>query len=621
MAVDHPSLALALAQHHDRFAKALQGLPRRVEQRYFAHVLLCRLWLIHELQQSGYLGNGDRWYLHNQLSRHSPHSSITFFQSFLQPLCHQGLGLPEAERPRPVQQLIGTVPYLGSWLFAGHPWEQNRPELDLPDEPIEQFLGWLAEIPWQPQRHLRPRSGLTTAEGAGARLTNQTLAHAEEIAISGIPKKATTTAADLASACVPVIDEYLLTAVSAQISVPTTCLSALLETMTDEIASVLVHQVLPNLSILDPACGSGRLLLTALERLQWIYDVCWQQAKASPHPTLQAWVQSLRAISDIPEWAMTRQILTQNLFGVDLRPEAIAIAQTQLWLCLLAKTPKTAQLPILPNLDFNIVHGHPLVGFIQVNEESFDQVVPKPTKAEGNAEIVLQGNLLQPLAAASYRDTLAEKQIRIEHYRAQTVAMGAEGGVPDYVQREFLRDRIEAVNAAAQQKLDNLLWQTFSRQLGIVVREPQPTGKIHKRLLTETDVAALNPFHWGFFFNSILSQGGFDLILTQPPTGTLRPQVEVFYQHHEELFEQAQISLAAFRRSRRQILQQQPQLADCWRIYAGRIGCLRDYVKRSSDYSLSTGTAHPRSIALRTLYQQRCQALSRQPQQAVHLLP
>jgi hypothetical protein len=363
--------------------------------------------------------------------------------------------------------------------------------------------------------------------------------------------------------------------------------------------------------MLDPACGSGRFLLMTLERLQAIYQTCWDYAQTASHPALQSWVRSLQAHDCPPQWAWTRQILTQTLYGADVRPEAIAVTQTQLWLRLLSTLPAGKPLPLLPDLDFNIVMGNALVGFIRVDEESFDQIAPKRSPAEADRETVLQGNLLQPLAAASYRDTLAEKQIRIEHYRAQTQAMGAEGGIPDYVQREFLRDRIETVNAAAQQKLNDLLFATWSRQLGIVVKEPQSAGRARKRLLTPTDVAALHPLHWGFAFNKIMAQGGFDLIITNPPEGTLRPQAEAFYDQHQALFEQAGISLTAFRRSRRQILQQQPELATLWGIYAGRINSLRDFVRRSPDYPDSGGANTRRSLPFKSLFAQRCAWLAK----------
>ena len=258
-------------------------------------------------------------------------------------------------------------------------------------------------------------------------------------------------------------------------------------------------------------------------------------------------------------------------------------------------------------LDFNITVGNALVGFIRVDEERFDKIVAKRLRPESSSETVLQGDLLQPLTAANYRDTLAEKQIRAEHYRTQTKAMAEVDNIPEYVQRVFLRDRIDEVNQAAQQKLNRLLLGTLSQQLGIYVREPHTSGRTHKRFLTLADIETLQPFHWGFFFNTLLEQrGGFDVILTHPPTGTLRPNADEFYTQHANLFQQYKLEPATFRRSRRSTLQQFPDLAKQWATYAGRFSYLRDYFRRSDTYPIPTAT---RSISFKMLFAQRCTAL------------
>lgn len=614
MAVGDLTLAQALAHHHAQLAHALQGIPHQTEREEFAHILLCRLLLIYDLQVAGLLPGGDRWYLHNQLGAHPATAAGSFFQTFLQPLCHQGFSLSPAARPPALERQMGDVPYLSSRLFEAHPIEQRSPQLDLPDESLEQFLGWLAEQSWQ-------RDGQASADAnATATMTRTSLAAAwEGLLADPAEKLAPTAPAQLDHICQRTLDAHILAAIATQTDQIYPSLSALLAALSDDLCHRLVNTVLPPLSILDPACGSGRFLLMALERLQAIYQACWEHAQSSTHPELRAWVRSLQSLHCPPQWTWTQQIITHNLYGVDVRPAAIAVTQTQLWLHLLPTLQADDALPLLPDLDFNIIPGNALVGFIRVDEESFDQIVPKRSKAIETQETVLQGNLLQPLAAANYRDTLAEKQIRVEHYRAQTQAMGREGQVPEYVQREFLRDRITTVNAAAQQKLNGLLFETWSRQLGMLVKEPQPSGKVRKRLLTPADVEALQPFHWGFSFNKIMAQGGFDLIITRPPEGTLRPRPEEFYRLHQACFEQLGMTLAVFRRSRRQILPQHPELASRWSAYAGRLACLKDYVRRSEDYAQLRGIQLPRSVPLKQLFAHRCADLVKATAIAPHI--
>ncbi len=303
--------------------------------------------------------------------------------------------------------------------------------------------------------------------------------------------------------------------------------------------------------------------------------------------------------------------MTHNLYGIDLLPSAVVITHLQLWLRLLAtaQSPPAELLP-LPDLDFNIATGNALIGFIRVDAESFDQISPQLVNQSSSVETVLQGNLLQPLAAASYRDTLVEKKIRVEHYQTQTQAMGQEGGIPQYVQTEFLRDRIEAVNQSVQQKLNTLLFETWSRKLGIYVKEPQIAGRTRKRLLDPADIDALRPFHWGFFFNQIVEQyGGFDIVLTHPPDGSLSPKAHEFYHQHRVRLQTLKMTPTEFWRSRRRILQLYPDLAKLWSLYAGRMAALKDYVRRSDDYLLPASMMAQRSISLKLLFSLRCAQL------------
>lgn len=592
-------LGHALSEHHAHFVQALSGLETSSDRNWFAHVLLGRLLLIYDLQVAGFLGRGDRWYLHNHLSEQSTQEPDSFFQQFLQPLCHQGLGLPPSDRSQPLQRRLGEVPYLDCNLFQTHPLEQQYQQIDIPDEPLEHFLGWLAEYPWQ-------RTNEVSSEDSDV-ISRWTLAAAYEHLITEQTGKAIiSTAATLDEVCRQTIEAHLLSSIKQRHDVQAETLPEVLSQLNGPVCELLVTQVLPGITVLDPACGSGRYLLVALERLQGVYQACWQFAQTSPSPQLQGWVRSLAA----PQWHWTQSLLTHNLYGVDLLPEAITITQLQLWLQLLSTALTQDDLAVLPDLDFNITQGNALVGFIRVDEESFDKVTPK--RLRPSQETILQGNLLQPLAAANYRDTLTEKKIRVEHYQLQTKAMGQEGRIPKYAQTEFLRDRIEVVNQAAQQKLDGLLFETFSRKLGIQVKEPQASGRTRKRLLTLADVEALSPLHWGFFFNRVMEQqGGFDVILTHAPEGTLKPRADEFYHQHAALLREYKIEPTIFRRSHRQILQQFPELASLWGIYAGRIAALRDYVRRSDDYQLPSTTAARRSIAFKTLLKQRCELLTK----------
>jgi hypothetical protein len=101
---------------------------------------------------------------------------------------------------------------------------------------------------------------------------------------------------------------------------------------------------LREIKIVDPACGSGAFLIQAYYLLEERYhDVITQIAHHS-----QKAVEEL--VEEIPNF-----ILHENLFGVDLSPEAVEITQLALWIRS-AQKGKT-----LTDLSKNIVCGNSLV--------------------------------------------------------------------------------------------------------------------------------------------------------------------------------------------------------------------------------------------------------------------
>ena len=113
--------------------------------------------------------------------------------------------------------------------------------------------------------------------------------------------------------------------------------------------------ILRNLKIVDPACGSGAFLFQAYDVLEARYH------EVIGHLAQLGEADAKKLAGQVPTF-----ILQENLYGVDLSPEAVEITQLALWI----RSASPGQL--LAKLSENIVHGNSLVHDPEVDPAGFD---------------------------------------------------------------------------------------------------------------------------------------------------------------------------------------------------------------------------------------------------------
>ena len=113
--------------------------------------------------------------------------------------------------------------------------------------------------------------------------------------------------------------------------------------------------ILRNLKIVDPACGSGAFLFQAYNALEAHYNEVIGHLAQFEEPDAK------KLAGQVPMF-----ILQENLYGVDLSPEAVEITQLALWI----RSANPGQL--LAKLSENIIHGNSLVHDPKVHPAGFD---------------------------------------------------------------------------------------------------------------------------------------------------------------------------------------------------------------------------------------------------------
>jgi len=589
-----PERCQGFQQGWQSLTQALGGLGTRAERRRFALTVMLRLIAVAALQQLGYLG-GDEWYLHNQFGQSQQRGKDRFFVDVLQPLTTQGLVLPMEEWPLPLRQRLGPLPFVPRHPFGTTPLDQRWGLRGLPDDLFAPILDWLGDLLTAPPTRLG--DWLPEILEQGVNTQGGTAFTTPEPILRGL-MEGTVNALTLDWATSITGQRY-------------ESVEHLLWTLDPTAAGTLLDR-LGYLSLLDPACGSGRYLRRALHTGLYLAQGLAAITRLEPTVALPAWIGSEDGQrANRQGFALYRRLVSDGLYGVDQWPEAIAMARLQLLLIGLGYAPTPHALASLPDLSLTLSMGNGLMGVVTVDTERFDQGSTKGGAKGGSgtkgsakgrrateddrprdAVPPLQGNLLQPLMATTYQAILAERQVHLEHYRRQTDLLGESGQVPTYAQADFLRERLEELNQTTQAKLTELLWAEASQQLGIRVLKSGTTGRRQSRPLALADVGEMQPFHWGFSFGHLIqAKGGFDLIVSHFPGGAVQPTEAGFLEAQADLFEAKGVAPSTFLNNRKQVLTIDPDLTQTWANYRGQFALPSQYFRKSGHYPYSTQPA------------------------------
>ena len=142
-----------------------------------------------------------------------------------------------------------------------------------------------------------------------------------------------------------------------------------------------IQKIIQELTIIDPAVGSGHFLVSALNTLLWLwykfgmiqtfgkYDLSFEGGEISYfkdneifHYTKNSSQEDLNFQKAI--FNAKRHIIENNLFGVDINPKSVEIARLRLWIELLKHCYYITddEMQTLPNIDINIKTGDALLG-------------------------------------------------------------------------------------------------------------------------------------------------------------------------------------------------------------------------------------------------------------------
>ncbi|HDQ05533.1 MAG TPA: SAM-dependent DNA methyltransferase [Candidatus Bathyarchaeota archaeon] len=244
---------------------------------------------------------------------------------------------------------------------------------------------------------------------------------------------------------------------------------------------------LEGIKVLDPACGSGHFLTAVLSLLLRVKE------------------SLLRSIGeDVQRYKIKREIISQNLFGVDIDANAVEIARLRLWLSIIEEVEDSEHIDTLPNIDYNVLVGNSLVGWLDEKLSMHPLVsLLKDGYLEGTLDVleIFYGRKILDVKEALTNMKIADT---IEAYRNLLVLYSLESGERAVKIREVL------------EKVRNSLYEMINNSFLAFIHDNSNFSKNNFEELGK-ELSERMPFHWKIDFEGVLLEGGFDVIVGNPP--------------------------------------------------------------------------------------------------------
>ena len=260
---------------------------------------------------------------------------------------------------------------------------------------------------------------------------------------------------------------------------------------------------LNNLSVVDPACGSGAFLVGMLNVVYDLYSMIFKHTRNS----------------SLSDFALKNRIIQYSLYGVDVMPWAIHAAELRLWLQIIVETEfKRAELrqhPLLPNLNLNLRVGDSLVQEI------------------GGISFNLRTNNLKPYLKKKLEELKQEKRKYFENSPTAKFKNPEEVRIEEIrLFEDIIDERVESLEADIQifennKKMANsqitLSGEYITDQRKVKENEEKIKTnnkeidklKSVKQYLKDPDK---KPFVWDIDFAEIFAdKKGFDIVIGNPP--------------------------------------------------------------------------------------------------------
>ena len=494
--------------YKDRYKKFCDFLTGNAkDNRDYVKKLLGRLVFLQFLQKKGWMGvpagsdaweGGDKAYMQNLVERYKDNDRL--LSDVLEPLFFYTLN--EARPGDIADSRLGEnikIPYLNGGLFDRD--SLDKKDIDFPYAYFQELMEFFSEYNFTIDEN--------DPDDAEVGIDPEMLGHIfENLLEDNKDKGAFYTPKEIVQyMCRETIVQYLKSHVDEQLypAVEALIKNGVVNTeLQNKKTANVIYNLLRTVKVCDPAIGSGAFPMGILNVLY--------------HARLQLY-GFLKSTDDFSHAKVKRDIIQNNIFGVDIEQGAVDIARLRFWLALVVD--ETMPQP-LPNLDYKIMCGNsqlcrypldmPIEGvFVEYNRKGKEKASKEGQQWENFTLDTYKSLVTSYTEEHLNKTTLRSKIAEIKDCFKTTLARGdikkrqaAERLVSEYEETPMFGERKATLDPDGYKKAKSSLARMKKMEEEVL------NNKYYQ-----------NSFEWRFEYPQLLDdQGhftGFDIIIANPP--------------------------------------------------------------------------------------------------------
>lgn len=442
---------------------------RSESRRYLSLLLLCRLMFLYFVQRKGWLARDERfmarWLL--QPGARSPWGEGGIYAHILRPLFFEILN--RADRSGRTDLAFSGVPFLNGGLFSPAEVELQNPDAHISDDAVRKLVNRVFE----PYRFVESERASREAAVNPVMLGRVF----EELMVA--PDRESTGAYYTPPTLVDrIVKETLQDILGKALEIPTQPDAA-------QRADLLeLYQRACALRVLDCACGSGAFLLGILDALTELRVTLLQ-----------------RLGKPASRYDERRDALTSCIYGIDRSPIAVMLCELRLWLSLANDLADGESPEPLPNLGQRIRCGDALLSPHDVWMQ--DGVTP-------DRDLAHQQRCLTLALARANGDAKARLARALSEVEAELARTMLE---------QVMQRRAEELQRLTEPGID-LFGETHapSQATTVQIRDARQAWEEALQRWQQAQVQGWTPpFHPALHFAGVMADGGFDVVIGNPP--------------------------------------------------------------------------------------------------------